>query len=271
MSRKLKMPAFDPSRIVLARVPRKYDHRDLLFREFITPAMRARAAQVTAMDWAVDHVLDQGTTPHCVGFAWATFGITLPVFDNFDNSMGDKIYYAAKIIDGEPNAEDGSSTLSGVKAFMQFAKLENDSYAFASNLNDIVTWVLANGPVIAGTDWLNGMFYPDADGLVHVDYTNDQVAGGHEWNISGADTVARQFHCTNTWGVNWGVNGHFKIGFDDFMNLFDHQGDACTAAEVSTAPVPAPTPTPTPSPVPVPPGCLPAPVAKLLGYSHPKS
>lgn len=258
-----KLPKFDHSHIILNR--KKMEHVWDLPRlnDFINPAMRARALKITMQDWAVDHVLDQGSTPHCVGFAWATFGVSLPVFDDWQNDMGDKIYYAAKVIDGEPNQEDGSTTLSGVKAFMEFGQLQNNSYAFASSLQDIVTWLLTTGPVVTGTDWLMNMFYPDADGLVHVDYANDSVAGGHEWNISGVDTVSRQFHCTNSWGASFGVNGHFKIGFDDYVQLLSHGGDAATAAEIGNTPVP-PTPTPTPSPVPTPNGCTVL-ISKIFG------
>lgn len=239
---------FDPSQIVLARKPMPYDHRDFRMVDFITPAMRARAGQITAQEWNAPIILDQGATPHCVGYAWATFGNTFPVSDGWDNNMGENIYYAAKVIDGEPGAEDGSSTRSGVQAFMQYGHLDRDAYAFAGSMQDIITWVLANGPVVVGTNWYDNMFYPDADGLVTI---GGNVAGGHEWTIIGVDTIARVFHAVNTWGTSWALKGHFVIGFDDMQRLLNEQGDACTAAEVTAEPVP-PTPTPVPVPVPTP-------------------
>lgn len=231
----------------LTRKPRRYDSRDFRLSEFITPAMRARAAQITQMDWKVDHILDQGDTGHCVGFAWAGFGISVPVADDWKNDMGDTIYYEAKVIDGEPGQEDGSDTLSGVKAFMHFAKLQNSAYAWASSIDDIVTWVLTTGPVITGTNWYNNMFNPNASGLVKV---GGGIAGGHEWMISGVDTVKKQFHCTNSWGDSFGVGGQFYISFKDYARLLAEQGDAVTAAEIATAPAPTPTPVPVPAPVP---------------------
>ncbi len=227
--------------IILNRKPPKYDHRDFRMRDYITPSMLKRAAAITKIDWPVQTILDQGNTPHCVGFAWAGFGISLPVADQWSNDMGDKIYYAAKVIDGEPNQEDGSDTRSGVKAFMQFSQLQNNAYAFATSIDDVITWLLTVGPVITGTNWYSAMFSPDASGLIRI---RGMVEGGHEWMISGVDTVAKKFHCTNSWGKDWGVGGQFYIGFKDYERLLNEQGDACTAAEISSTPAPTPIPPP---------------------------
>jgi hypothetical protein len=240
--------------IKMGRKPMKYDYRDFRLTDFITPAMRRRIALTTSNEWKVDHILDQGNTPHCVGFAWAGFGVSLPVFDNWDNVVGDKIYYAAKVIDGEPNAEDGSTTRSGVKAFMQFGSLQNNAYAFANSLQDVIDWLLVNGPVVTGTNWYDGMFSPDSGGLVKI---SGSLAGGHEWMLSGVDTVARTFKATNSWGTSFGIEGQFYIGFDDYQRLLNEEGDACTAVEVVAPPTPTPTPAPTPTPTPTPSGCLP--------------
>lgn len=229
--------------IVLSWKPRPYDHRDWQLSNFITPEMRLKASGGNAYDWEDNKILDQGSSPECVGYAWAGYGICTPIVDAWDNSWGHKIYQAAKVIDGDN--QDGSTTLSGVKAFMGVAKLEGDGYAWAHTLDDIVTWVLLKSPIIVGSDWDYNMFYPDADGLVHI---GGGIAGGHEWMIYGVDTVSREFHCVNSWGDGFGVNGKFKIGFDDFDILWSDGGDAVTAVEASSEPVPVPVPVPTPVP-----------------------
>lgn len=236
---------FDPKQIVLARKPMVYDHRDFRLSDYITPEMRAVALGMTSMDWEVSRILDQGNTPHCVGYAWAGFGIALPIFDDWNNDMGEKIYYQAKIYDGEPNQENGSTTRSGVQAFMDFGKLEANTYAFATSVEDIVVWVLTVGPVITGTNWYQEMFYPDGDGIVRV---GGYLAGGHEWMICGVDRSKALFHCVNSWGTSYGIGGKFYIGFSDYQLLFNEQGDAVTALEV----IPV-----IPPPPPPPPGCLP--------------
>lgn len=231
--------------IALARKPMKYDCRDYRMLDFISLDARRRARETTIMDWPVAKILDQGSTPHCVGFAWAGFGIAVPVIQEWDNAMGDKIYYQAKVEDGEPGAENGSTTRSGVEAFLHYGLLQDGKYAFAQTIDDVITWVLANGPVVVGTYWHNDMFFPDSDGLVHPSGT---IVGGHEWMIHGCDTIARRFHATNSWGESYGVKGQFQIGFDDFAGLLYNEGDACVAMEVAGNPPPEPTPEP--------PGCL---------------
>jgi len=245
----------DFSHIVFGRNPLKYDMRDFRLSDFITPAMRKRAKQTTSSDWAVARILNQGSTPHCVGFAWCGFGISLPVFDDWDNSRGDEIYYQAKIFDGEPGQENGSTTRSGVQAFQYFGLLS--SYAFATSLDDIVTWLLVNGPVVTGTNWYNQMMSPDSTGLIKV---GGSIVGGHEWMLSGVDTVTRKLKGTNSWGTEFGINGQFFIGFDDYQRLLNEQGDACTAVEIVGTPVPPPVPAPS--------GCLSVASLGLFRLAH---
>src|SRR5207244_8460727 len=107
-------------------------------------------------------VLNQGQTPHCVGFGWCQWGNTLPVGDQFRNTDGDAVYYECKRIDGEPDAEDGSNVRSGAKAMVGRRRL--GAYAFARSTDEITAWVRANGPLVVGTDWHQSMFNPDADG-----------------------------------------------------------------------------------------------------------
>jgi hypothetical protein len=243
---------------VLNRVPR-YDYRNLRLADYITPAMRARAAVMVNRVWYLDMISDQGNTPHCVGFGWLNYGNCEPIDDNWLNDRGHELYYKAKEFDGEPGAENGSSTLSGVKAFKAFGFLEGDQYAFATDIEDIKVWVLDQSPVVVGTNWYDSMFYPDSRGVVTVD---GNIAGGHEYLIIGYDRETDMFLCANSWGQSFGINGSFSISAFDFARLMREEGDACTAVEV-TAPVPDPVPDPVPTPTPTPaPGCLPA--ANLL-------
>lgn len=225
----------DINKIILNRKPNKYDYRDYRLSSFITERMRKESNRFLQRNWFIKSILDQGNTPHCVGYAWGNFGISLPVFDDWDNTYGDKIYYKAKEIDGEPMEENGSTTRSGVKAFTYFGKLS--TYAFVTSFDDLTTWLLTKGPVITGTYWYTGMFYPNSNGLVTV---TGKVEGGHEWMISGINTKQELLTCTNSWGTDWGDNGQFLISFDDYKRLLSEQGDACTAFEISASPQPQP-------------------------------
>lgn len=232
------------------------DHRDWRMENFISLKMRSVAKTITQKDWLMGKILDQGQTPHCVGYAWAGYGIVEPVVDPWDNSWGEIIYYQAKIDDGQPGQEDGTETKYGAQAFTEVGgKFEGGGYAWAHTLDDIVTWLLTKSPVITGELWTYDMFYPDPDGLVHVNFSDANIAGGHEWMINGVDTVARQLHCVNSWGESYGVKGTFKIGFDDFETLWNNGGDAVVAVEASSQP-----PVPPPNP-----GCLSKLNLKILG------
>lgn len=236
---------------ILNRRPRS-DYRNLRLSDFISAEDRRRAAAVVNKVWDLPAVSDQGNTPHCVGYAELNNGNCEPVQDGWANDMGDTLYYKAKEYDNEPNQENGSSTLSGVKAFMFYARLEGaegQKYAFASSIEDIKVWVLVKSPVVTGTDWHNNMFYPDSNGVVHL---GGGIAGGHEWLIIGYDRATDMFLAANSWGPGFGINGTFSISATDYAELMKDQGDAVTMIEAPAEPVPPPTPEPTPTPTPAP-------------------
>lgn len=241
--------------IKLNRRPMPYDWRDFRLANYITPEMRELASRRAWWDWPIAFVLNQGTTPECVGFAWANFGVSYPIEQlTWTDEMGHKIYAQAKIEDGHPEY-DGSDTRSGAEAFMHFSNLKNNVYAFAHNIDEIIVWLSTVGPVITGTNWYTLMFQPDSSGMVHI---GGNLAGGHEWMLSGVDTNRKVFHCTNSWGKGWGVNGQFSISFSDYERLMAEEGDAVTTAEVIGG---------TPPPPDERPGCLPKALYKLYQWS----
>jgi hypothetical protein len=68
------------------------------------------------------------------------------------------------------------------------------------------------------------------------------VEGGHEIVADELDVERRRIGFTNSWGVNWGQDGRFYIGFDDFQTLLANHGDVTVPVALTL-----PTPTPTPS------------------------
>jgi hypothetical protein len=201
------------------------------------------AATLTKKAWVMPKILDQDwkkPTPHCVGFAWDGWGICEPIFDNWDNQKGDDIYYACKVIDGEPGAEDGSFTESGAKVMQSYGRLKD--YAFATTWDDMVVWLLTMGPLVVGTNWYTDMMQPDADGVVHV---GGYFVGGHDWLVRGIDVDIEKALGAQSWD-DWGpFHGFFSMSFEDMIGLQKDNGDACTAAELPLVPEP---PTPPPQP-----------------------
>lgn len=251
---KAKKAVYGPH--LLGRVP-GWDYRNnrYLLGQFITLSMRRQAARTPRKVWDVPTIPDQGSTPHCVGFGWLNFGNCSPVQDAWPNDRGHEIYYQAKIEDGEPKQENGSTTLSGVKAFMHFGFLKDSAYAWALSIEDIKTWLLVNGPVVVGTNWYSDMFYPDDNGYVNI---GGGIAGGHEYMLYGYDRSTDSFFCANSWGENWGMKGRFNLHAADLDRLLREDGDACTTVEVGAGPIP-PVPDPTPAP-----GCVLAPVKLVI-------
>jgi len=190
-----------------------------------TPITPTPAADVVWTD--SDAVLDQGQTPHCVGFGWAGWGDTQPVDDHFTNADGDKIYYECKVIDGEPGQEDGSDVRSGAKAMQNRKRLS--AYAFAKSIDEVRAFLAAHGPVVFGSDWTNDMFNPDANGYVKP---TGGVAGGHCYACVGDLVSEGALLFQNSWGDSWGLSGRFKMTYADAAQLLANNGEACAAVEL---------------------------------------
>jgi hypothetical protein len=208
------------------RIPSPPDARDYRLSSFISP----RKLDVTGTKvWDfLSGPLDQGDTPHCVGFAMANFGINLPIQTAYTNENGHAFYRKCKIVDGDPNGEDGSYLRSAAKVLKAMGIIE--SYAFAQSTDEISWWLLNKGPVMVGTNWTSGMCVADEDNIVRP--TGD-VAGGHAYLIND-----KAYNCDidlygiqNSWDGYWGINGKAYISIADFSILFRQGGEAIAAVE----------------------------------------
>lgn len=209
----------------LGRVPAPEDKRDAdyPFRLALaaTPSMR------TYRYWTSGPVsLDQDGVGACVGFTGANWLQSSPVRTKVINQTGFDLYYACKEIDGYP----GEGTWDRVLMQVLQNRGHIKRYLWAQNPNELDQWLLEIGPVLIGIPWLESMFDPDADGYLRVAGTE---VGGHEVLIRGINRGAKPFYTiTNSWGRNWGDNGHARIARDDLRKLlFDSWGSACTAEE----------------------------------------
>jgi hypothetical protein len=178
--------------------------------------------------WAdVEPVLDQGQTPHCIGFGGAQWGNTAPVDDKYVNDDGHAIYYECKVLDGTPGTEDGSYVRTLAKALKQRARL--DAYAWAHSTKGITQYVRQSGPVIVGTDWYESMFEPNEDGTVVLD---GEIAGGHCYLLLGHHPEFEMYEFLNSWGEQWGASGRFFMAVEDFGRLLRGDGEALMALEL---------------------------------------
>jgi hypothetical protein len=91
---------------------------------------------------------------------------------------------------------------------------------------------LRKQPLIVGCDWNSEMDTPAPDGLVSV---GGKFRGGHEFALLGFDMGPSEFTFLNSWSSAFGVNGRFKVMFDDFVNLLAGDASAVNAPTVKPA------------------------------------
>ena len=172
---------------------------------------------------------NQGNKPHCVGFSWAHWIEDGPVGHGGVAPIVSPvlIYNEAQKIDEWPGENyAGTSVRAGAK----YLKSRNviKSYYWAYDLNTLVDSVFNLGPVVVGTYWYNGMFYPDGNGLIKI---SGGIVGGHAYVINGVDKTKKLFRIKNSWGRNWGKQGQAFISFSDMARLISMNGEICLAVE----------------------------------------
>ena len=170
--------------------------------------------------------LEQGETPHCVGFGGANWGINEPIQDMYTNADGHAFYDLCKIIDGEPGAQNGSTIRTIAKVLRNAGRL--DGYAFAKTVDAITYWIINHGPVIIGTIWTVDMCVPDKNNVIHP---TGKVAGGH-CSVINETVDGNLFGIQNSWGLRWGINGKAYISRADFQSIFMAGGEAMAAVEL---------------------------------------
>lgn len=216
------------------------------------PAPPAPAS--AAVVWSdPDPTLNQANFGTCVGNGTAQSLNTDPVEDHYTEGMGQSattglgtaraLYYEATVLDGAPDDPDapgggqqGASVRSGMKALHNRGRI--GGYAAAASTDEITAWLRTKGSVVAGTDWLDGMFVPDANGVV----LTGSVAGGHCYlldehvpagavNAAGKVSRARRT-ASATRGTTWGIHGRAYIAVADFAKLLAQGGEAWAAVEL---------------------------------------
>lgn len=176
--------------------------------------------------------LDQGNTPQCTAYSALHFledgSVTQfplkPGAPPISNPV--HIYNEAQKRDGFPLPHDGS-TIRAVMKVLTIKRLVT-AYYWAWDLETLVDTVLHHSPVIVGTNWYRGMFYPDKDGIIKVAGAN---AGGHAYVINGVNVEKRLLRIKNSWGRDWGAKGRAWISFDDMARLIGENAEVAIATE----------------------------------------
>lgn len=185
-------------------------------------------------------VLNQGDVGSCTGNALAQwlntdFAGSVQIAKNgarfFDEQDALDIYSKATALDSIPGRytpdDTGSTGNAACKAARSFGYLSGYSWLFSFSS---VQAAIEQTPLIVGTLWTNDMFNP-VNGLVKIGSLADRnIAGGHEYLMTGIDYENQVFEFRNSWGddedwVGCKPNGYFAISFRDWVQLLEADGD----------------------------------------------
>jgi hypothetical protein len=180
--------------------------------------------------------LDQQDKPHCVGFAWMhrltdgpeTQLESLRIIAKTQTERHKKVtdaahktYHLAQQVDQWPGEDyDGTSVRAGA-AILKVNNIFGDA-TWTVKLQDLIDLLLNKGPVVVGTNWYDGMFEPDENGVIAI---SGDVAGGHAYVVNGVNTRTRMFRIKNSWGRSWGKRGRAYISFEDMERLLKEEGE----------------------------------------------
>lgn len=185
--------------------------------------------------WLPGKITDQGQTPHCEGYTGLDFGNCEPVNDGWPNQKGHDIYYLCEPGDkGVPVSQQQGSTNDHLcKALRGLGRIA--AWASTDQVDTVVAYLRAHGPVGLGIPWTNDMFNPDANAYVQP---TGGVAGGHA--ILSTASLPNGYKSNknpsikipNHWGTSWGESGFFYITTKDLQSLFDQGGTAWAGLEL---------------------------------------
>lgn len=192
------------------------------------------AARTTVKHWTVSTILDQGATPHCVGFSGWNYLAGSPVRNKpaFKPAF---LYGEAQLADEWPGTDYDGTSVRGL--FKVLKKLEFvTEYLWAEDAQTVVAHLLTAGPVVMGTDWFQGM---DKPGPKTYLWPDGEMLGGHAWLATGADKLRKNpdgtmgaIRMVNSWGKSWGEKGRAWVSFDSLDKLVKGFGEAAVAKEV---------------------------------------
>jgi C1A family cysteine protease len=227
--------------------PSRPDSRNRIYRPSSAPAAQ-HVVPMTAYTTAYDQLQLGSCVGNGVGRLWAhrmraeNRGIIMPsrLF----------VYYNARQLEGDVNADNGCAVADGLKGVVQFGVPKEQLWpydpnqfatsptpaAYAAAAKDIalqyqsvpvdlsmIKSALSEGnPVVGGftvfqsfedTDWSS----PGGSGVMPMPADHESTLGGHCVLWDGFDDATQTFWCVNSWGGNWGCGTpHHKGRFGWF-------------------------------------------------------
>lgn len=120
-----------------------------------------------------------------------------------------------------PPQDTGSSGLAAAKAAVELGKSEE--YVWYFSVEEVLQ-ALQLHTISFGGIWTYDMFRASLQNPI-VRPTGE-IAGGHQWMLSGYMANEELMVGECWWGYDFGINGRFYISVDDFRGLMEQNGDA---------------------------------------------
>jgi hypothetical protein len=209
---------------VIAAFGRHVDHDP---RSKAFPVEEKAGQSIKTVEWQrMVGPFNQGRLGSCTGNAITGLLMTAPFYvpgRELDEATAVALYERATHIDPYrgyyPPTDTGSSGLAVCKAARMAGFISGYRHGFSIHHLKVA---LQDGPIIVGTEWTEGMFTPDADGVI---VPTGPVAGGHEYEILGWNEETRFFKMVNSWGA-WGpLGGYALISEENMGKLLAAHGD----------------------------------------------
>jgi hypothetical protein len=211
---------------ILAALPSPADARDHAFSAYRIP-VAVPSKVMPAEEWTV---LNQGSTPACVGFSGALGEQVRMELVNQDKAVfsGPDLYAWCKAHDGDPNGE-GTFVRIACKGLIEVgglvtkvlqtpdgsikigSRVKINNYARLASIAEIKQAIAdpAMGSVWMCSKWCDPWFTPHLNGVLPP--PDSTLRYGHAYTFIGYDDSreagAGAFLMQNSWGSGWGLGG----------------------------------------------------------------
>lgn len=209
----------------LGRIPApdERDHRFLMAT--VLPA--EEPPLLRSVSYRRGPILDQGSTPSCVGHGWKAWLEGDPIRQR-GGPGAMAIYHEAQLVDEwEGTNYSGTSVRAGAKVLHALGYIS--SYIWAFDEVTVRRWLLSRrGGVVIGVNWYAGMFSSDSAGYLSL---SGSLAGGHCVWVRGYNRPRDAYRIQNSWSEAWGDRGQAWLRASDLSRLLVEDGECCCGIE----------------------------------------